>query len=57
MIVVADLYDWTKDGMVRSSDGYWVARREVEKLLEEAHRRGRERGLEEAKEVVRGTPA
>jgi hypothetical protein len=56
MIVVADLFIWTTGGMKRNPSGDWMQKDEVERLLVEAHERGRQQGVREAMEVVRGAP-
>jgi hypothetical protein len=55
MIVVADLFIWTMNGMKRDPSGNWMQKDEVECLLKEAHQRGRLQGVEEAREVVKST--
>lgn len=52
MEVKAVLWFWTPGGM-KSGAGEYVARRDAERLLEEAHERGRQVGLEQAREVLR----
>ena len=49
MIVDAEIWIWTSTGMRRTpnNEGF-VATRELERLLEEAHERGRKQGLEQA---------
>lgn len=61
MEIEAHLWYWTEHGMRRGGVGNgYIEKREVESLLEEAHRRGKEagrlEGLEEAKDVIRRTP-
>lgn len=42
MIVDAEIYAWTPTGMRRTTDNVgYVTTRELERLLEEAHERGR----------------
>lgn len=57
MVIDVEIYRWTATGMVRcEAESFgWIRVREVERLLEEAHARGRRQGLEEAKEVVENT--
>ena len=66
MIVEATVYYWTSSGMTTSITGWsgnsftttaYLEKTNVERLLEEAHRRGVEEGIERAKAVLRGTPA
>lgn len=55
MVIDAEIYRWTATGMVRcEAESFgWIRVREVERLLEEAHARGRRQGIEEAQEAVR----
>lgn len=54
MIVDAEIWIWTSTGMRRtpSNEGF-IATREIERLLEEAHERGRQQGLRQADEETK----
>jgi len=52
MEVDAVLYIWTDRGMTRSTHGNYIQKDEVERLLEEAHERGRQHGLRQATELT-----
>lgn len=63
MEIEAVVWYWTPNGMERSPKGSqerYVHVSEVERLLGDAHRRGKEagrmEGLEDSKDVVRRTP-
>lgn len=54
VIVDAEIWIWTSTGMRRtpSNEGF-IATREIERLLEEAHERGRQQGLRQADEETK----
>ena len=59
MIVDAEVWHWTPNGMRRGefptlTAGY-IQVRDAERLLAEAHERGRVQGLQAAVHVVKGT--
>lgn len=59
MVVDANVWYWTAKGMTTRDTGEvgYIERREVERLLEEAHARGKRQGLEQAIDIVKGAPA
>lgn len=50
MVIDAHVYHWTPAGMVRRATTHngWIAVHEVERLLEEAHAKGKREGRQEA---------
>lgn len=59
--VTANVYHWTPDGMrervaspCARSETAWIEKREVERLLEEAHERGFQRGARAVNAIVSG---
>lgn len=57
MEVECPIYTWTPHGMTQwnhISIGY-IRKSDVERLLEEAHQRGKRQGLEEAARVIKET--